>query len=298
MPISAARVLGIVPARLGSERLPRKPLYSIAGRPLIEWVWARVSTFTAVDAWVIATDAEAIADVCGRIGAPVVMTSPAHGSGTERVAEVAERDEYRGFDWIVNVQGDEPFIDEAHVRGALDQVRAGWDIGTVATPVGSLEALRDPAVVKVVRRDDGSALYFSRAPIPFRRDGDPSVEELGRRSGVAGSGWERTRAATAMGRDERGANSEPGTAGAGPLYLRHLGIYAYTAASLRRWVSLPPHDLERTERLEQLRPLAAGMTIGVGDVAEAENGVDTPEDARRAELRLHGVAQATLGRNG
>lgn len=252
-------MLGIVPARLGSERLPAKPLYSLAGRPLIEWVWTRVSAFTAVDAWVIATDAEAVVEVCRRIGAPAVMTSPVHGSGTERVAEVAQRDECRGFDLIVNVQGDEPFIEEAHVRGALDQVRAGWDIGTVATPVGSLEALRNPAVVKVTRRDDGSALYFSRAPVPFRRDGDPDAEEL-----------------------------------RGPLYLRHLGVYAYTAASLRRWVALPPHDLERIERLEQLRPLAAGMTIGVGVVADAASGVDTPEDARCAERRLRALARATL----
>lgn len=252
-------MLGIVPARLGSERLPGKPLYSLAGRPLIEWVWRRVSAFTAVDAWVIATDAEAVAEVCRRIDAPVVMTSPAHGSGTERVAEVVQRDEYRGFDLIVNVQGDEPFIQETHVRGALDQVRAGRDIGTVAAPVGSLRALHDPAVVKVTRRSDGSALYFSRAPIPFRRDGDPDADAL-----------------------------------RGPLYLRHLGVYAYTAASLRRWVALPPYDLERTERLEQLRPLAAGMTIGVGVVADAQNGVDTPEDARRAEGRLHALARATL----
>lgn len=261
MPVLQPRVLGIIPARLGSERLPRKPLHSLAGRPLIEWVWARVSAFTNVDAWVVATDAEAVAEVCERIGAPVTLTSPAHGSGTERVAEVAGREAYRDFELIVNVQGDEPFIEEAHVRGALYQVRAGSDIGTIATPVGSLRALRDPAVVKVTRRSDGVALYFSRAPIPFRRAGEPAPEDL-----------------------------------RGPLYLRHVGIYAYTHASLRRWVALPPSELERTERLEQLRPLAAGMTIGVGVVRDAEHGVDTLEDARRAERRLRAHMREVLER--
>jgi 3-deoxy-manno-octulosonate cytidylyltransferase (CMP-KDO synthetase) len=255
VPDSAARVLGVIPARLASERLPRKPLYPLAGRPLIEWVWRRVSSFTSADAWVVATESWDVAETCRSLGAPVVMTSEAHGSGTERVAEVVQREEYHDFGIVVNVQGDEPFIEEEHVRVAVEQVRAGWSIGTVATPVRSLDVFQDPAVVKLTRRSDGAALYFSRSAIPFRRDGEPSKKELGTE-----------------------------------LYLRHVGVYAYTREALLTWVLLPPSELEGLERLEQLRPLSAGLAIGVGIVSAAERGVDTREDASRAERRLRALA--------
>jgi 3-deoxy-manno-octulosonate cytidylyltransferase (CMP-KDO synthetase) len=249
--LATDRVLGVVPARLGSERLPRKPLYPLAGRPLLEWVWRRVSTFGVLDACVIATDSEEIAEACAAFGARAVLTSADHATGTERVAEVAGQGAFAGYDLLVNVQGDEPFVREEHVTEAVAQVRAGFDVGTVATPVRTREAFRDPAVVKVARRRDGAALYFSRAGIPFRRAGEPSEEALST-----------------------------------PLYLRHIGVYAYGRAALERWVALPPGDLEETERLEQLRPLAAGLRIGVGLVERAEGGVDTAEDAARAERRL------------
>jgi 3-deoxy-manno-octulosonate cytidylyltransferase (CMP-KDO synthetase) len=127
----------------------------------------------------------------------------------------------------------------------------GWDIGTVAAPLGSLGAWRDTAVVKVVRREDGGALYFSRAPVPFAREGEPAPDDL-----------------------------------ASERYLRHIGVYAFTPAALQRWVALPAHWLEGLERLEQLRPLAAGMGIGVA-LAEAEaGGVDTLEDLRNGEARI------------
>ena len=243
-------VLGVIPARLGSERLPRKPLRILAGRPLIEWVWRRVSTFPVLDACVIATDAEEIAEACRAFGADVVMTSVAHGSGTERVAEVARAPQWAGYEILVNVQGDEPFVLAEHVEAAVSEVRAGRAVGTVATPVRTRAEWCDPAIVKVVRRTDGTALYFSRAPIPFRRDGEPSVEDL--------------------------ASS----------CLRHIGVYAYTRTALFRWVTLPPAELEDIERLEQLRPLAAGMAIGVAVAGEAPPGVDTPDDLSRAERQL------------
>lgn len=252
------RVLGVVPARLGSERLPRKPLHVLAGRPLIEWVWRRVASFDALDRVVVATDSPDIVDVCERIGAQAELTSPAHESGTDRVAEVAARSAFRDFDVVVNIQGDEPFVREDAVRESARLVTEGWDVGTAAAPVGEVEAWRNPAVVKVVRGDDGGALYFSRAPIPFRRDGAPTAEDL-----------------------------------AGDAYLRHIGVYAYSPAALRRWVALPPGRLERTERLEQLRALAAGLRIGVGVVAEDAGGVDTMEDARRAEARLMAMQSGT-----
>ncbi|MBI4408973.1 MAG: 3-deoxy-manno-octulosonate cytidylyltransferase [Gemmatimonadetes bacterium] len=247
----AARVLGVIPARLGSERLPRKPLYPIAGRPLIEWVWRRVRDFSGLDQLVIATDSEEVAEICHGFGAAVELTAATHRSGTERVAEVAARPAYGGYDVVLNIQGDEPFVGEEQVGAATRLVTAGWEVGTVATPVRDLGEWRDPGVVKVVCGDDGRALYFSRAPIPFRRDGEPGPEEL--------------------------ATGE---------FLRHIGVYAYSPEALARWVALPAHELERTERLEQLRALAGGLRIGVAVVATSEPGVDTPADARRAEAQL------------
>ena len=244
-------VLGIIPAHMGSQRLPGKPLRLLAGRPLIEWVWRRAVRFGSLDACVIATDAEAVAAVGRSMGAKVVLTSPQHESGTSRAAEVVSLEAYRRFGIVVNVQGDEPFLRESAVAAAVAEVRAGRDIGTVAAPVRSVGAWRDPAVVKVTRRGDGAALYFSRAPIPFMRDREPTTEEL-----------------------------------AGPGFLRHIGVYAYTREALLAWSRLPASQLEATERLEQLRALEAGLSIGVAIVEEAEGGIDTAADLARAEAIL------------
>lgn len=251
-------VLGVIPARLGSERLPRKPLHPIAGRPLIEWVWRRVSGFSTLDVCIVATDSEDVAATCRAFGAEVVLTATTHPSGTDRVAEVAALPAYAHADVVVNVQGDEPFVEEAHVAAAVGLVRDGWPIGTIATPMHTAAALADPAVVKVVRRPDGAALYFSRAPVPHVRGRAPSAEEL-----------------------------------ASPRFLRHLGVYAYAPEALQRWVSLPPSDLEQLERLEQLRPLEAGIALGVAIVDEAARGVDTLDDARAAAARLQQLESAT-----
>lgn len=246
------RVLAVIPARLASSRLPGKPLHLLAGRPLIEWVWKRVAGLDCFDAVVIATEAPEVLAVARGFGATAELTSPTHPSGTDRIAEVVENPRYRDFEVVVNVQGDEPFVSGEQVYGALAAVRdGGWPAGTVAAPIRSAAEWRDPAVVKVVRDDAGAALLFSRAPVPHSRDGDPDF-----------------------------------TTG---LFLRHVGIYAYTRDALLRWVSLPEHPLERVERLEQLRPLAAGMRIGVGTVAHAEGGVDTPDDAVRADRQLREV---------
>ena len=247
-----AGVLGVIPARLSSQRLPEKPLHSIAGRPLIEWVWRRVVGFHLFDAVVVATDSPRVAEAARAFGATVEMTRDDHPSGTDRVAEVARRAEYAGYGTIVNVQGDEPFVRRDHLQAAIALVRdGGWDAGTVATPIRTAEEWREPAVVKVVRADDGGALYFSRAPVPFARDAEPGPEDF--------------------------------AAGA---YLRHVGVYSYRRDALLRWVALPEAALERIERLEQLRPLAGGIRIGVAVGAPAEGGVDTPADAERAERIL------------
>jgi 3-deoxy-manno-octulosonate cytidylyltransferase (CMP-KDO synthetase) len=247
-----APTLAVIPARLGSTRLPRKPLHIIAGRPLVEWVWRRVIAADLFDAVVIATDSEEIAEHARSLGASVEMTSAEHPSGTDRVAEVARRIQFRDFPLIVNVQGDEPFVDPHHLSEAILLIRdQEWDVGTVASPIGSREEWRSPSVVKVVRGRDGGALYFSRAPIPYSRDGEPTAEDFS--SGD---------------------------------FLRHVGVYAFRADALQRWVELPEGDLERLERLEQLRPLAAGLRIGVAVVQGAMGGVDTLADAHRAELAL------------
>jgi 3-deoxy-manno-octulosonate cytidylyltransferase (CMP-KDO synthetase) len=244
--------LGVIPARLGSSRLPRKPLHRLAGRPLIEWVWRRVSEASVFERVVIATDSAEVAELARDIGAHVEITDPAHPSGTDRVAEVAELPRYRSFPLIVNVQGDEPFVRAEDLRAAAGLVADhGWEVGTVVAPIRTRDELDEPAVVKVVLGAGGRALYFSRAPIPFSRDAEPRL-----------------------------APSE-----ASP-YLRHVGLYAYQREALRRWVALPEGDLERIEKLEQLRPLAAGIGIGVAVVAPVEGGVDTPADAAWAEERL------------
>jgi len=236
-------VLGIVPARLASTRLPNKPLYPLLGRPLIEWVWRRVREMGVLDRIVVATDAEEVAEVCRSMGAPVELTARDHPSGTDRVAEVAGRPPYDEYEVIVNIQGDEPLLKEAHLQAAAELVSdEGWDIGTCATPLLSAEARRDPNVVKVVRGTNGRALYFSRAPVPYKRDDKPTSDDLAR---------------------------EP--------FLRHIGIYAYTREAT---------PLEQLEKLEQLRPLEAGLRIGVSVVGAADPGVDTPADAVKMEERL------------
>ncbi len=248
----SSRVLGIVPARLASTRLPDKPLYPILGRPLIEWVWRRVEGMGVLDHAVVATDSEEVARVCRSFGAPVEMTSALHASGTDRVAEVARHPSYADYEVIANIQGDEPMLKELHLGAAVSLVRDDhWEIGTCATPLIDDDARRDPSAVKVVRAAGGRALYFSRASVPYQVEGKPSPEDLGR---------------------------EP--------FLRHIGIYAYSRDALARWVAMAPSPLEQLEKLEQLRPLEAGLRIGVAVVGAADHGVDTPADAVRMEETL------------
>jgi 3-deoxy-manno-octulosonate cytidylyltransferase (CMP-KDO synthetase) len=238
------RILGVIPARLGSTRLPNKPLQLLAGEPLVTRVIQRVAEHRVVDQIVVATDSPMIAAVVERVGVPAVMTSPEHSSGTERVAEVARRSEFSGFDLVANVQGDEPFISREALAGAIERVRRGDDVGTAAAPLG-LEEAADPARVKVVTDINGRALYFSRAMIPFRRE-----------AGDASEG----------------------------IYWQHIGLYVYSRPVLERWISLPPTAAEQVERLEQLRALQHGLTFGVARLGEpAVPGIDTPEDLTRAE---------------
>ena len=244
----------VIPARLGATRLPRKPLRLLGGEPLIVRVWERVAAMQVADRVVIATDSGEVAEAARAAGAEAVMTRGDHPSGTDRVAEVANHRDFRGYDAFVNVQGDEPFISADAVTGALAQVVAGkFPLGTAACRAGP-EILANPDVVKVVCDVHGRALYFSRAPIPFLREASDRAARDG-------------------------------------LVRQHLGTYAYTRDALNRWVSIPPHPLELSERLEQLRALADGIAMGVAVVPSVPGaqGIDTENDLIAANDRWNSL---------
>ena len=253
------KTLAVIPARLGASRLPRKPLRLVGGAPLVVRVWERVSDLGVASRVVVATDSEEIAAVVRAAGGLAAMTSASHPSGTDRVAEVASQRQYAPYDVLLNVQGDEPFVPQAAVRGAVEVVTSGrFPLGTAAA-TASDQILGMPHVVKVVTADDGRALYFSRAPIPWLREpGDAPIRDA--------------------------------------CVRQHIGVYAYTRDALAAWVALPPHPLECIERLEQLRPLAAGLAMGVATVSELPGaGVDTEDDLARANARW--TELSALGRD-
>ncbi|MEO7456084.1 MAG: 3-deoxy-manno-octulosonate cytidylyltransferase [Gemmatimonadaceae bacterium] len=243
------KTLAVIPARLGATRLPRKPLRDLAGVPIIVRVLERVHALRVADRVVVATDSDEIVRRVTEAGGEAVMTASDHPSGTDRIAEVARKTAFVGFDAIVNVQGDEPFVAGAAVRGALERVTSGaFGLGTAAAHA-PLDVLGKPDSVKVVADDTGAAMYFSRAAIPHLREAAEAADAAERKS----------------------------------LVLLHVGVYAYTPDALARWVALPAHPLERIERLEQLRPLAAGMRMGVTVIAgPLRAGIDTEADLDRA----------------
>ncbi len=245
----------VIPARHASTRLPGKPLLMLAGKPMILHVH-RLALQSGATEVVVATDDERIGAACDAAGATVEMTSGDHASGTDRIAEVATRRGWADDDIVVNVQGDEPLLPPSLVAQAarLLAETPSASIATLATPIASECEYMDPNVVKVVARPNGIALYFSRAPVPWDRDGFAATPPAADR--------------------HRGAR-------------RHLGLYAYRAAALRLVASSPPAEIERRERLEQLRALAMGLAIVVADAIESPGpGVDTPEDLARVEALL------------
>lgn len=247
-------VLIVVPARVGSTRLPNKPLQLLGGAPLVARVAERVRQVAEADRLVVATDSDAVAAAVEPLGVETVMTRRDLASGTDRVAAVAARTEFAGYDVVVNVQGDEPFLPLDAVRGAIRRVQGGDAIGTAAAPLDPADR-HDPARVKVVCDERGRALYFSRHAIPFVRDS--AIE-------ATVSWWQ------------------------------HLGLYAYRRDALLRLAALPPSPLERAESLEQLRALEAGMAIGVSLLDRpAPPGIDTPADLAAAEARWPDFAEAT-----
>ena len=242
------KTYGIIPSRFGSSRFPGKPLAVLAGKPLVAWVVEAVKKAKSLDEVLVATDDERIADAVAAHGGRAVMTPSSLPSGTDRIACAARSFLGRDFDdddVLVNIQGDEPLVDPALVDELAGKLKldASWDMATAVTPVRSASDLAAKSVVKVVLDRFDGALYFSRAPIPFNRDGEADLS----------SG----------------------------LYVRHLGIYAYRGAFLKRYIAEPPCALETTEKLEQLRALWMGARIAVVRTEDEGVGVDTPEDAER-----------------
>jgi 3-deoxy-manno-octulosonate cytidylyltransferase (CMP-KDO synthetase) len=245
----------VIPARMRSTRLPGKMLAEVAGKPLVAWAAERAKQSGAARV-VVATDHEDIARAVRALGIEACLTSEAHETGTDRLAEAVRALGLGADEIVVNVQGDEPLIDPALVRAVAETLEAHDDasIATAAHPIEDAALLFDPNVVKVVLDRAGHALYFSRAPIPFARDA-----------------FARTRAAL-----------PPGMAA-----LRHIGLYAYRVRFLRAYAELEPTPLERLEALEQLRALAHGHRIAVAVWnAPMQPGVDTAEDLDRLRRKL------------
>ena len=245
----------VIPARYASARLPGKALLPIAGKPMVQWVYERAVQSRAAEV-LIATDDLLIVSAAHSFGAETVMTGTSHTSGTDRIAEVARLRRWPERDIVVNVQGDEPLIPPALIEqvATLLEANSGADMATLAAPILSLQEFLDPNAVKVVTDAGGRALYFSRAPIPWTRDGAPA-----------------------------GISSQKSFAGA----RRHVGIYAYRVGSLIRLAALAPSPLEIAERLEQLRALQNGFEIRVADTEQRPGpDVNTPADLERVEALL------------
>ena len=233
----------IIPARYASSRLPGKPLLRETGKYLVQHVYERACQVRGVDAVIVGADDPRIASAVRGFGGRVEMTRRDHASGTDRVAEVAGR---LDVDCVVNLQGDEPLIEPSSIETLIRVLgESDADMATLAAPLPSAEQWRNPNCVKVVCDAAGQALYFSRSPIPFVRDGQPDF------------------------------SLRP------PVFLQHLGIYAYRRRFLLALADLPPHPLELLEKLEQLRVLACGRAIQVGVVDHSTPGVDTYDDYRR-----------------
>jgi 3-deoxy-manno-octulosonate cytidylyltransferase (CMP-KDO synthetase) len=234
-----AEVVGIIPARYDSKRLPGKPLALIQDRPMIQHVYQRASRAASLQRLLVATDDSRIQQAVARFDGEVVMTSADHKSGTDRVAEAARQLMLSDHAIVVNIQGDEPLLRPEIIDSLVDtlKTKGDMDMATLAHPGTDSTDFHDPAVVKVVLDSKGRALYFSRAPIPALTE-----------------------------------------ASSAPQYYKHLGFYGYRNGFLQEFTKLSPGILERQEKLEQLRALEHGFSISMVITPHDSASVDTPED--------------------
>jgi 3-deoxy-manno-octulosonate cytidylyltransferase (CMP-KDO synthetase) len=253
------RTLAVLPARLAATRFPGKPLVLISGKPMVQWVWEAAKSAPGVDQVVVATDDELVMKAVRSFGGEAVLTDPDLPSGTDRVAAAANILGNQ-FDLVLNIQGDEPAMHPETI-GSVVKLMADHPeflMGTAACPFAKTDELFDPNAVKVVVGDQGQALYFSRSAIPYIRNS--KVFDIDFRPWMEANQLSH--------------------------FKRHLGIYAYRLDTLMAFTKLPPHPLERLEMLEQLRALAAGISIGVTDTPFLSLGVDTPADVKNVEKLL------------
>lgn len=242
------RILGVIPARYASTRFPGKPLVMIEGKSMIRRVVEQVQKAIVVNRLIVATDDERIANHVSEF-AEVRMTSPNHPSGTDRCHEVLQQTG-EAFDYVINIQGDEPFIDPVQIKLLSGLLDGQTQLATLAKRLEDPEAIRNPNVVKVVMTAAGKALYFSRSPIPFGRGLEPDQ-------------WAQSH-----------------------HYYKHIGMYAYRSDVLSEITALPPSRLELAESLEQLRWLENGYSIQVAVTELDTVGIDTPEDLEEAVRRM------------
>lgn len=250
----------VIPARYASTRLPGKMLADLAGQPMIWHVWQQAQLSSAAGV-LIATDDERIKTVAEGFGAQVIMTLAQHKSGTDRIAEVSYLQGWSGDDIVVNVQGDEPLLSPAVIDQAATLLMRQPDclMATLCEPIHTKAELDDPDLVKVVRDEQGHALYFSRAPIPWQWGMDIDIDDT----------------------SSQLLNKVN--------CYRHLGIYAYRVATLQQFAASPPGALEQIEQLEQLRMLAQGVKITVALACKSTpGGVDTQVDLERVRAELKG----------
>ncbi len=237
------KILGIIPARYGSTRLPGKPILEIKGKPMIQWVYENASKSKSLDDLVIATDDQRIATLVESFDGKVEITTEDHLNGTSRCAELAAK---RDCDYVINIQGDEPFVDPNQIDELASILDGDQEIGTLVNAIDSLNVLQSPSTAKVILDKDSNAMYFSRQPIPFLRD--LSIDQ-----------WLENH-----------------------TYWQHVGMYAYRKDILLDLATLPSSSLEIAESLEQLRWLENGYKITCKETHHKPFGIDTQEDLDKA----------------
>ncbi len=250
------RVVAIIPARYSSKRFPGKVVVPVAGKPMIQRVWERTGQATLIDEVVVATDDERVQDTVAGFGGKAIITSPEHRSGTERSAAASELLE---AEVVVNVQGDEPLINPESLDLVVRPLNEDQSLAmaTLKHPLDSYHSFMNQNVVKVVCDEQDNAIYFSRAPLPFFRDNEELMER-----------WQKE-------------GKRP--AGLDPVPMKHIGVYAYRRDFLQAIARMPTADIEKAERLEQLRVLAWGFKLRVVSTPHDSISIDVPGDVEKVE---------------